>query len=1604
MPGPEQPFAGQENEHPVFETEPVPAEPEEVGVEGPESGKVDLASFYAAELHRLHGFDGDPSVRIWRSLAERAEKSDRDSVYRQPARAEQSAARKLSAIDKIRRQYLSLQAWRFGAENFDQFNRLAAYLEDTVETFEVKRIKISGSPTEEQRKALLENWSRRGWVGDEFNYGDGKTLRLFRRFPVRLGKEEAKNLINLVSAENNPVELLQGLRKLGFEPTSWMLKSDKIMQELGRFLRAPYAAKALEMASAIHSWRADWFSGQQSHETNRPIEEGQIEFLAELAENPNLEEDFPIELLQKINVLAKAFHATLSVPEINDFRIIAENLYYLDFAEFLAGFSVRIYRGGAQPLARKIIALDEAGVLRPIVDLYRAGVSLEGPRDLPSIKDLVYSQEEFSSHSRNFQTTVESLRALLNSPHVQRVLAEKPRRDFLELVASITGSKLSYDRLGTAEQWAGEDFDHAQEFIFVLKLISSAGVESLDYYLKDYQTIGEMARSEGLMSAFTDREFPVFLEGLKSKLGYKPSFFDFYYQGNSVLVNAFSNPKIRQGLLSEDGAAIIKIFKPDGGFHISRAEYYAKLAEAPNVPRLLKALQNLNCDLGDYGPDEKFLTDLAASEETLAKLESEEVMAFVSKLVGAYGGRVKVERVESLLAIHNDPERRSRLFLPANAEYIKTMEGNASSPSELEKMAEMPLVKRELLARIVENFSYNPSFGYGFTGQDQMLTRLLGSQDLQARLFSLEVLGNYKHLSELFGYRLSAADIDSLVSISTEMIDFMAKLKHYGYSFRIEDINSLLPFLGDRERIYSVLEIVKKYGYRFQSHDSRYLLAIAGHANRLEQMLELLKDGINYKFQVAHSTDLVKLIDADFSHERLMAAQDIYNRYKGEYDARFSFKEIASSQLLLDYEETIKRLQGYGYQVSLTSLYRLEPLLISSNQEELFEVLDVWREELNLGFDPRLSEDLALLAAMPDAAGKVRRAAELFQGAPANELLTNKFRLFTALGAEAETCKRVLKMFGDDYFVQGRDARSRLERFWGMISTRQIPDALLAKIVSVSIKPRDLDDLFLLTSINLEIATSGQNDNWYGSILSAPDFRRAYAEFRKVMIALAIPDIYSDLIPQEISLKLSQMEDEAGRRPEFQDVLSISARSLGIYRSKYPTESGAFQALKSAIRQALELNLAETPDDYHGRRTELSAGQFGFIFESLPSGLREKATAAWLDLSKSRLTRLSGSIVTKEEDTLSRLGLVRDVIQTDVAAHLPELFLAKTGRMANDSEASIIFRQFLFSEDGSMKKDLVDIYESVARFINRAQANLRDPNFSKEEKTKLGKNMAIYRSLSEMAKALYRLGSINESKFKAKRDYLKEIDKYISTLSVGLKRMGLLDPDELDDDVNVRALQEEVLADFSKLKGVMTEENVAGQVTVEVKTTVAFVDLARAPEMTASCQRLTEVTGYNQSAYSRLLDGNDEMVDVYERVGADKRRLARTFIELTKIRENEDEAPRLAVLMDRIYVNSQYHALSDHFEAEMVAHVLDRLSEVPEAAIILPKNFILAGNIRQLLADKGYILRNVSGQYFINESNVKLTKYYDSLGGGRDVRTSSWFNFENLLLVEKQLA
>lgn len=1574
--------------------------------EAAKSGPVNLEVVYKTELGRYKTEQVVPQKQTWEALEKRA--AETEPWYWQEA-YEGYKPRQISVAEKLRRQTLSLQARVEGVRDIGQFQQLVDYFESTVTERESVNLRLPKGLSEEQKKKEQEKWAAKGYTSTHsfYEYDKYTSFSPERQVPLRFKREQVKTLKGLMSATNNPVEAAEGLRKLGFHFSEYTFGSEDQVAKLAQLFAAPHAREAIVAAQRVKHWNNEWFADTGGY-GRRTTEVGQIDFLIQLAQNPDPQVTLPDELVQKINVISGAMKQRVGVSEIKRLKTIADNPDYLELASIVSQYERSYYREEI-PTFDNMTALDQAGVLKPLIALRHAGVAIGDG----SLKALFDSYEARDKPQEMQQQVITQLQEQLSDPEIQAFMQDPTKQEFVGLLANITGHPVRVDELKSLDDLFGEGLSKRSEAIYLVKLLY--GSEETKYK-PDLNLISGIIRDSNATQAFTDQDFPRFLEDLQTKGGFRPSNYDLYFSGGSKIADVFNNPEVRQGFTQEITLKIIKALHPQGrDVDLYKPEYYIGLAQNPNALRTINLLKDLGCEFGSSSskPSQQTIETLANSPESLTKLALPEVKDLAAKFKEELKWKVYSDEVAQLLEIYDDKDFQQQLFAPDNLGFLKNMRPNGISLSDVKPLLALDAPTRELFVELASKFDYTPSFGWDKTLNNQdMLSRFLTDTQLREGLFSEKTQELVGKLRTLGYYHFNPQDTELLISLPSDFPGFVGELKtKYNYYFSERDLGLLNNLQSNKENLYQLLDGLVGSGYVLNLKDLDKLAPLVGLADKMPTLLSDLKEVVGYQFDPKDTQLLATLAEGNFTGERLASLKDLFERYKNQYDGDFGLQWIQRVSVLENSEAVVIQLeQNTGHKFTLYDTESLRLLVNAPDKDKVFAALSVLQSKFSMQFQMNNMSLYVSLSNIPDLGRKLDEAA---LSLPAGELNDgNNLRLFASLGGEVGLYNHAKKLIYDDYFCGIRDAQNRIGQFMNSVYRGEISDAAVARVFAVSTKPTELDRLALKLGINAEIARAANREDWYGSLLQTSNFQEANEGLTKLMTELALPVVYGDLQSEDFTAKQNELVELAGKDKEFGDTLEICCRSVGVYGKKYPNRGAEFTTLMGGIRQSLELNLERNPRAYLQRRAEFSTHQFDRIFEGFPQEVRDRTTQAWLDLSSKRRLRVSGEVVTAEEATLNRLNRIRDITQTDLSVHLQALFTEKIKDLETVSgqgetngigtEQLAIYKQYLLTPKGEIRQDIPNMYRSLETFIRSGQQALRNPNTSKEEKAKLGKSMGTYQAVSDSLRALYRLGTISEERYKARRDYLSEIDKHIGEFSGALKKLRILDSDKRATDVNTRALEEEVLLDFGKLRGTIAEENVLGQTIFETESTVAFRDLAKAPEMTQSCQRLTEVTGYNQAAYSRLVDGSNEMIDVYELRNGEKNRLARSFIELSRVNIAGEEQPKLAILIDREYVNPQYQNFSLQFSTEMVAHMIDRIGTVPEVSLLFDSYRIApTAQIEELLRQRGYQIRQVSGEYFINESNVKLAKYYDSMGGVVNVAQPSTRQFGNYYLVEK---
>jgi len=1536
----------------------------------PQPQQVNLEDTYKTEVTRSKAEQISPQQRNWETLEKRA--SETEPWYWQE-QYEGYKPRPVSIVEIARRLALSLKARGEGVRDIDQFHQLVDYFESTVTEWESAYVKLPKGLSEERKKQEQEKWAAKGYTNNHYFYEyDKYTLYSPKRqIPLRVKKEQVKLLKDLTSSVNNPVEIAEGLRKIGFHFSEDIFGSEAQVAKLAQLFSAPHAREALQAAQKIKHWNDKWFS-KTDRGYPRGVEVGQIDFLIQLAQSPDPQSMLSEDVVRKINVISGALKQRVGVPEIERFKTIADNPDYLELAAVVPQYERSYYRDGI-PTFDQIQALEQAGVLKSLVALRHAGISIGDD----SLKTLFDSYEAIYKPQEVRQQVINRLKEQLSDTEVQAFLKDPTKQEFVGVIANITGYPLRVADLKSLGTLFGEGLKKRNEAVYLVKLLYG-GEERR--YRPDLGMISGIISSGNALEAFTDREFPRFLDDLRTKAGIRPSNYDLYFEGHSKIADLYNNPEVRQGLTKAYTLEIIKALHPQGtDVDFFKPEYYIALAQKPN------ALRTIN-----------LLKDLATKLRVELKWE--------------------VRSLVQLLEKYDDKNFQQQLFAPDNLEFLKKMQPHGFSLSEVLTLLALDQPTRGLLVELADKFGYLPEFGWGANralNNQGILTRLLTDAQLREGLFSEKTQQLVGELKKFGYFRFNPNDTELLISLPADFPGFVGELRSkYNYRFTEVsewDLTLLKGLQGNKENLYQLLDGLVGSGYVLDLRDLDKLSPLVGLADKMPTLISSLKEVVGYRFDAKDTQLLASLAEGDFTRDRLISLKGLFERYKNQYDGEFGLNWIQRVAVLENHEDVITQLEkNTGHKFTLDESELLRLLVDAPDKDNVFAALRVLQSKFSMKFQMNNMSLYVSLANIPDLERKLDEAALSF---PQEELnYENNLRLFACLGGEVGLYNHAKELLYDDYFRDIRDAKNRIEQFMNSIYRGKISDTAVARIFAVSKKPTELDRLALKLGINAEMARDANREDWYTSLLQANTFQEANEGLTRLMTELALPLVYSDLQGEEFTQKQNTLVELAGKDEEFGDILEICCRSVGVYGKKYPTRGANFTTLMGGIRQSLELNLERNPRTYLQRRAEHSTHQFDRIFEGFfPQEVRDRVTQTWLNLSSKRRLRVSGHGIIAEEATLNRLNRIRDLVQNDFSVHLQALFMAKISELEtsggpNDvaTEQLDIYKQYLLTPEGQVRQDIPNVYRSIETFIHSCRGALKNPNTPNEEKAKLGRSLGTYQAISNSLRALYRLRTISQKRYKARRDYLNELDKNIYEFSGALKRLRILDPEKLSTDVQMGALEQEVLLDFKILRETMAEENVMEQTVFETESTVAFIDLARAPENPLSCQRLTEPTGYNHAAYARLVDGPDQMIDVYERRNGVKYRLARSFVELSRVKITGEEQPRLTILIEREYVNRQYQDFSLQFSTEMIAHMLDRISAAPEVSLLLNSYRIPpTEQITDLLSQRGYEMRKVSGQYFINESNVRLAKYYDSLGGVIDVMQPSFRDFDDFYIIER---
>lgn len=1567
-----------------------------------EDQKINVDQYYQADLDRikiakLHG--EAKALETITKVAEESRKMPRRQVVERSVRQDFG--------EKLRRTTLKVQGKVEGIRDIDKFDQVVDYLESTVVGIEQRRVKIPVEMKMEEVQKVADEWVSKGWDAHPallhrgYNERDSY-LPIIRDVPFQVGNEQIKGLRSFVSRVENPVGLARKLVGLGFRFDPETLGDREKMERLTKFLESPKAGDVLEKMGGVSGWGDKWVD-----------ENGLIEYFTVFANDDASRDRLSPANLEKIDKLSTAIGIKLEKHNFDDLLSIVEDEDSFEFTVFLADAAGN--KGatfGDVPLLKNIQKLKQEMLFEPTLELIRCGVSIASTEDKRCDFNSLVAESGLTGLEDRQSKMFDYLRGVVARPEVRSILISDDKKDFLSMISDRTGEPVPYWALKKIEDEFGNDETKRKNAAYFLGVLERSGITKKKISAINFSELGGIASSENKMSTFVDRGFLTFLDQLTADTGYTPELRDFVSGSVSRLASIYNDHGSRGILLNESVRVAIRSL--GGKIAMDRIQYYETLGEIPNVSMAIEVCRKLGVDLSEATPSVGDLEIICGEGGILARLESTEMAAFVGELKEKFGWVASTSELLHVVQLFDDHIVGDRLALPESVEYVKRVfQRGAPTLAEIKGVTEMDSGKRDVLLRLVERYRYIPTFGYlsrSNEDQSRMLSRLVEDPDFRKAVFSDRVGRVFDGLRKIDYDRILLGDIEELIKAPEDLVEYIADFKmRYGYRFNINDVKSLIRLSVNRDGTRQLCDSLKEIGCVFEHESMVNIVRLLPYSGSFGQTVAMLKEELGYKFRIDTLTPLEHVLGSGINRESVIRLRSAYERYVTDRDPRFGVEAIELASNIERNLELLGGLEKYGYKFKISDGNAFKDFFGEGNGEKILGVLEALASK---------GPHMFMLDAMPSylRLSNIDNMGDKLASMTSVDLeklrTPDDMRLFVALGAEPEVFRHAKKLLAEEYFVNIRDAAIRLESFKTKVNSGLIPDEVLSKIFILSRKPTEFDRLALRYSINLEIAGVVKNKDWDKFILNIPTYEEADKLLMEKMVDTALAVVYADTPPEEMRLKKALIANLAEMNKEFAEKLEIGCRSVGIYASKYPSDTSRFKVLTDAIRMSIELNQEGDPAKYAENRTEASRPQFERLFEGAGPGVREIALSSWSDLSNSRALRIVGSEVSDDDITIGRINKVRDVARYDLRDHLQVLMNEKLKKLEEEqTEKPGGFASELLSLNARCievggPNYVQDSSEAVINFLDQQilsmKHNLGDGSVDKNIKAETGKRLGVYQALNEVLRTNLRLTKIEAVRGKIETGLLSGINEDKGVLRAALKRLKILDAERMSQDQGLNVLERDVIHDLRGIDEAMAEEKIFDQVDLVTESVVDFTSLARAPEMTQSCQRLTEVTGHNQAAYSRLLDGIDQMVGVSEVDGGNKRLVARTFAELSKVKLRGQDDERIVVLIDRLYVDPQRQYITNRLSDEVILHMAERLTQVPGASILLSSlRFNPDSDILKRLETLGFRARVVAGEYYINESNVKFGKYYDSLGGINMVDKPSWTGFHDFLILEK---
>jgi len=1570
--------------------------------------------------------------------------------------------RGFSLKDKMRKASFSL---RLG-KKADDMMAFVHYLEENI------RNKKRGYPNVkesnlEKEKAKYQKDGYTVEVGDTWPEDKEKgliKLNIEKTVPYEFYSTHTKKLAELLVQENDPIEVLERSQHIGFQTNGSTFKPGYSQLEgILSFTSSRDIINLLKKLEQINVEGYHYFGNEYKGKEfkGEHIEDAFLDF----AERDAKEGILTPEVQKKLLLILENNKNHVNLEDLEIYLDNIQNEKKLNFILFLNN-RIEYFDIKNDQTIRNLELLEENGLIESFSELLKTNISLP---DFYKLFDYQGRKEE------DAREIIKDLKMQVESPELKDLLEDKELLSFTNKITSLIGQSIHLDDLQKYKKL--QDYPEA---IAIFGLLREWKIKNISYdWKRRDDSFFKLFENKNLLSILINPEFNEFVKNIQEKLGYEMNLNDLSYS-NSNILELFNKSEVKGNILSESGVELINYLGKFNSDKISYYEQLTAHPNIlPVLKKLEQSFDFRYGESGNfYGADE--LIKLAQNEEQQENLFSNKTIDFVKKLQKVIDYQFQPDDILKLAHEARTGPFPFEILEKENVEFINKVVtcSDLQGLDELTRLKDEDKEFFLKLAesfdyKVNARTTFRPASFLSKKNRER--TRLLvDNKELQKELFSknrVEMINKIRTRKNNYYFDFFD-NIEVLVKLPIDFPNFLEELKEHRvpYSFNPKNLIQLEKISKNKEIIFNLIDVLNEnnISYDFDiSQVDNWIEASADDNSKLAEQISYFSQVFpKYKLEPTDFKYFIPLVEAGYKVEDIREFQGLYDKYKTQNSDYLDVALIPKMVDLRENEEAIistyKELEGMNItwldsindttHIKDIARYNLLPaikffkdygaihnvlknieFLREFSRDHLYE--DMIRNfKILHGFNGYFSFDVPDLnwhqemAKIPDTAQKLE---EFHKSIPFLDM--GSVKIFVACNGDIKKTMEIKSVIDDEYFAKNKDAQHNLDIFVEGFRKGEYSMDMFVNIMTLSKDPRKTKQLFMRTMAldQLQNVIDPEQKVDYSFLEESKNLSEILDITNEYFVEKAVSILFSGEDSDESKELKGKIEKLLSEDDGFEYDFETIASSISIYAKKYPLSEehnkSVFNELMSALRQATKLICIRDTEEFKQERFNHSKEQFDRIFEQIPEIDRASIEKAWLDTSQIVKGSLDESSVTKEQGLKHKLSEIKRIFEIEVLPDLSTLFKNKIALLEELVEQDVksvdlfktrlaVFEEYVIDEEGEIESNFMSMYRKLSKDIRNYEKSLRSKETDKDEKKKISKKLGVMKYIKDALKGVYKLSNINPDKIEIKKDYAEDIDDIVELISSNLHKLALVDKEKEAIDDEDTDIEIDIRDHLEYLGQVIKEEDHQKKIKIQTQFVVDFKDLAHCPELTNSCQRLTEVTGYNEAAYSRILDGINELIDVWEiktKKGKNKKsfvekqqRLARCFTELTTIKVPEQENPKLAVLLDRMYISPNHTT----FYAQCLENVLkvtfERFSSQPEISIILsPMQFTsYKDQIESLASKHNYSFNEISNvEYFVNESNLKISrgKYYDSHGGLHDTSKSYNDNTGAMYVLEK---